>query len=210
MSPNLEREVKLALADAEEHARLVTGLGPPLRTLEQDNYYFDAEDDRLAAAGVLLRLRLEDDSATVTVKEEHAPRAAGHFQVTELEAPLPLETARAIARGEQPLADPDLAPLAALTRRFGPLGSLRCWGHMRNLRRCYPLAGGLLELDHTVYPDGSEDHEVELESADLAAAEAALVALLDRHGVRYQPQQRAKAERLRAHLRPASETGGVE
>ncbi len=72
MSPGLEVEIKLPVADLEEMARrlLAAGLEPDSPRQFEDNWVFDFADGRLRQEQVMLRVRQTDDESLVTLKEK--------------------------------------------------------------------------------------------------------------------------------------------
>lgn len=199
-----EREVKLELATSADHERLLASLPPPFDVREQRNHYYDLPGGELAAAGVMLRLRIEGDSARLTVKEDARRDAAGLFDAEEREERVDPAAARRVAEGRAPITSLGGALLAALAARFGAMGGLARWGSLANRRSCHRLGDGLVvEVDRAVYPDGSVLHEVELEidgegSGEPESARRRLVACLDGARVAWRPSSASKAERLAA------------
>jgi uncharacterized protein YjbK len=192
-----EREVKLELATAADHARLAASLPPPREVRRQGNHYFDLEGGPLRAAGVLLRLRIEGSGATLTVKEGARRDDAGIFDAAEREERVDPVLATRVLAGGIPLAAIGGELLRGLALRFGAGEWLR-WGSLETERSVHVLpAGGLvLEVDRVAYPDGSVLHEVEAESDDPAAARERVIAILERAGVSWRPSAATKAERL--------------
>ncbi len=200
-----EREWKLALASEADADSLRSVLPPPFEETIQNNTYWDLPGRPLSAAGVLVRLRLEERArgarAFVTVKDAAVRSAGGLFEAPEDEEEVPVAAAREVLAGARGLASLGTGVLARLARRQGALDRLEQWGAMKNLRRRYRLAGDLVvELDRTEFPDGGVEWEIELESAEVAAAARALSALLGRAGVVAQPQTLTKSERLARRL----------
>ncbi len=197
---SLEIELKLALADPGRLGALLAALPEPAAVVEQRNHYF--VDDGRAAAGVPAMVRVresfeERDGAmalraiTLTVKRRHQT-VDGLFVAEEHEQPLEGALWEAIGRGAAAL-EAVTGPALDWLRAQGPLGPLRRQGAMTNRRHVVPLGGFTLEVDRTVFPDGSVDAEVEVETEDAvgaravveAAAAAAGVALVDQTATKY-------------------------
>ncbi|MEM7263889.1 MAG: CYTH domain-containing protein [Planctomycetota bacterium] len=196
MNAPREQELKLQIADAAEYQRLCNALPGFEREIEQHNTYWDRTDDALRAAEVMLRIRVTEDRAVVTVKRAATRNADGFFEAVELEAEV--DRARAILAIErQQLDGLESEVLDGITREFGSCDTLRIWGEMRNLRRCYRLADDLLaEVDRSDYGSGGVFFEVELESADPADARRRLDAALAEVEVELTPSRETKSERL--------------
>jgi len=199
-----EREVKLELATAADHERFLAALPAPFETREQRNHYYDLPGGELRAAGVMLRLRIEGESARLTVKEGARRDAEGLFDAAEREEIVDRRAAVAVAEGRAPLASLGGEIFDSLAARFGSLGALVRWGSLANRRSRHRLPDGLVvELDRAVYPDGSVLHEVELEiegdSADEPeSARRRLVHRLEAAHATWRPSTASKAERLAA------------
>jgi len=197
-----EREVKLELAGASDHERLLAALPPPFEVREQRNHYFDLPEGALRTAGVMLRLRIEGDSARLTVKEGARRDAAGLFDSAEREEVVDRPAALAVAEGRAPFTSLGGELIASLAARFGSLGALARWGSLANRRSRHRLPDGLVvEVDRAVYPDGSVLHEVELEIEGEAAGEPEssrrrLEIWLDAARAEWRPSTASKAERL--------------
>ena len=210
-----EQEIKLELASESARDALIAAL-PPARTVkEQFNHYYDFPDQRLRAAGVLLRLRRErsgeTERARITVKRGSVRDGAGLFDSAETEADVPLERAAAVIDGSEPFVSLGGPIIEELSRHFGDLAPLSRWGTLENRRSVHPLPGLEtleLEIDRASYPDGSILCEVECESTDPEATRRVVVALLEGIPVAFTPSTMSKSERL-AHCRPPA-SGGKE
>ena len=194
----MEVELKLLL-ESDEVAKLRRVLGEPQNSIVQYNRYFDDRDRTLARHGWGLRVRLEianAGSSRVVLTLKHAGTEAGDFVVRpEYEASLAtagLEPFEALEVGRSLLPDPALLP------RVDPVEVAR----LENHREVYGLPlheECVIELDHTVWPDGSESDELELEIADGAdrfAAERALRSLLESCRIPWRVGRESKLERL--------------
>ena len=91
--------------------------------------------------------------------------------------------------------------MRALEQRFGKRFPLVCIGSMVNRRRLYrPDEGFPMEVDASLYPDGEEDYEVEVETDDPERDRRLLEALLAGTGIRFSPQNATKYQRFLKHL----------
>lgn len=206
-----EIELKLRVESrAELEAVARAARGRDRGTVRQRNHFFDTSSWRLRAAGFGLRLRDEDGVWFLTAK---GPAKRGSGAVVSARQEEEVELPAAVAEGVLAGADP---PLDVLARHGGqPAAELAAelMGHaggeavalvgtFENRRRRVDCElGGLpvtLELDETTFPGGIVQHEVEVEIAELGAAERveeALSALLRAAGAHPSPG-RGKAARF--------------
>jgi hypothetical protein len=172
----IEIELKRLLAGEGATDKLVAALGPVAARKQQTNYVLDTDDFALHRQKYVVRLRFEDGSPILTAKGPS--RSAGDFTYarTEAEAEIERSIADCILSGDRDPVDllraressPDLEDLwegLERARRGRPLGVV---GHFVNRRTTVPvvLPGGLalqVEIDHTRFPDGRVDDEVEIE-----------------------------------------------
>jgi uncharacterized protein YjbK len=197
----MEQELKIRLTGRDDYERLERRLGPALRGLEQLNAYLDTPALELRARRIMARIRqlADGEPLRMTVKWG-ATRQDGYFQAEEVERDLQAVTPElAIASGEAARTLHELCPEA----RGLDLGGLRLLGCLRNRRKLYVLDGFELELDHSTYPDGAEDYELELETAEREAAVQRVTLLLQEAGARGEPQTLTKFERFLSHLEPS-------
>jgi hypothetical protein len=176
-----EVELKLGLPSAAAHARLCEALGTAgkfIGAVRQENLFLDGPHGELSAARVALRVRLvrEDGPGRVFLTLKTGGVRTG--EVTdriEWECPLSLEVG-ALRSDPSQLLVLDLDPVRELKRLVPGLTALRLLGGFTNDRRTYrvpldlPTAGGTArrvefdwELDRAEFPDGSVDHELEVE-----------------------------------------------
>ncbi len=203
--------------DFDALARLATGsAGGSERTVIQENHFFDTADGALREAGYALRLRIEEKRRLLTAKGPSSRAEDGLTERPEEEVLVEPAEAERILSGA-------VSPLAVLVARTGShsrlLELVGSWagrrplvhvGSFKNVRRYVgPVELGdgmsrtevMLEMDRTEFPDGSVDHEIEVE-VDSKAAEpcrAGLSDLLDRAGIPWETAP-SKAERFFAAL----------
>ncbi|MCX8039057.1 MAG: CYTH domain-containing protein [Planctomycetota bacterium] len=179
-----ETELKWAL-DAAGHAalaqRLAELLGPPLQ-LAQENRFYDTADRRLRAAGLSVRVRRENGRLLLTCKGrgQMARDGTGTHRREEWERELPAGSA-------EPLAE--LLPerwRAALGD-----GRLQLLGGFSNRRQQWRDGPHLLCLDDTDF-GVRHDYELEIETAQPAAAHARWATLLAAWGIAWEPQPHTK------------------
>jgi uncharacterized protein YjbK len=193
-----ERELKKGLAGEQEYDRVlaaVEAVRKP-RTVLQDNHFFDTEDFALREASYACRLRVTHGGALLTLKGPSSHRGDLSDR-PESECKVQPDAARAmllgILRPREFLDAQDLSPkereLVEDIAQAAAGRELIHHGHFANLRTTIvtKLAVGeqtiraTLEIDHSLFPDGSSSHEIELEipdGEDPELYEAALDALL--------------------------------
>lgn len=206
-----EVELKLLLPDAAAHDRLRAALDAlaPADVAAQVNYYLDTVRLDLRRQKAMVRVRVQDGRATVTVKTR-ARLDHGVSQAAEWERVLPpVEAApwlqappsriRVAALGLDPgLLVPPLAPDA----------DLHVLGALANTRRTYavrladlgaadamaadPDTNLALELDHSRYSAGAERFELELEHPAAADLAPAVTEWLQRLGIDAEPAAESK------------------
>lgn len=184
----LEQELKFALSGPEPWGEALRLLGPAEAVIEQTNHYFAGADGNVSRDWSL-RLRREQreggaprpdgplvpaESWEVTLK--HGRKVSdGYFEATEINAPVTAEQALAILQHD--VWPVGLEPRAQLESLFGVTRPVYL-GPMNNVRYRCPLRDwGRAELDITTFPDGSVDHELEVETDQPDAVRQALLPL---------------------------------
>jgi len=189
------------------------------RVVEQVNHFFDSPERVLGAARCALRLRSEDGSWTLTAKgpDLSLEQEEALSSRAEEECGIDAATARSILAGQSsplevliegrtiqhpglPSVPPQVPPggLLAEMRELCASHTLRHLGSFENRRtRIGPvnLASSapplelVFEFDHTRFPGGRVDRELEVEIPPQCAAAAAeaLHALVERAGVAWRP-----------------------
>lgn len=124
----IEREVKLLFGTPDEARAAVTAAGASLVSARrlQDDQLFDTDDQRLMNQRSVVRVRLENGSATLTFK---GPVQPGAMKVRE-------EFETAVADG------------AELLRILGGLG-LRAWFRYQKYREEYAAGDAKIAIDET-------------------------------------------------------------
>jgi uncharacterized protein YjbK len=223
----IEREFKAMLAGAEERDRLLALIGGSVRILSQRNVLFDTRARALAAAGLSLRLRHENMAWWLTAKGTAEGRGTQPALLSargEAERPLRPAIATHLAAGTaDPLpllrmASPAASALrlCAAIEREAAGARLIIVGEFRNVRTlcatALPCGRPIsVALDRSEMPDGTVEHELELEVArtEISPAASWLEGLLRRAHIPLRPAQskrqrfaRALARRVSAEARP--------
>lgn len=200
-SANLEIELKRLLVGKNAANRLIQALGRgPEAEKRQVNHIFDTDGLRLSKSKYAARLRLEDGQAFLTVKGPNHSVGASTDSKVEAEVALDSKLASRIING-------DLDPITVLREHLPDQAYAQLWrgvdevrggrplkrlGQFENVRRTVPIvlpSGTTLriEFDHTDFPNGRSDDEVEIELPNDAVAnevEAWLDATAQAAGVR--------------------------
>ena len=220
-----EIEFKFGVPDRLAFERLIKHLGLSPDHLEkgitQTNHFFDSSALCLRNQGFVIRLREQNGAPILTIKGEQQSPQEGSGVLSnrfEQEVGLPAETAGKMLAGKLP-------PREAIARNFGSdAGTLldiienACGGEalvhvgaFRNVRIILPDTELTLvdiservtfELDTSTFPDGSVDHEIEIEITPHSPAsdiESALIDLFRHAGIDWFPSP-SKAKRFFAAL----------
>lgn len=193
MAEHEEIELKWMLDDrghAELAHRLVAELGVG-RRIDQANRFYDTPERDLRRMGASVRLRFEGDRVLVTCKRRLGADDGLHRH-REWEVALPATDWERLAvqrpvTGSVPMPE-DIARAVD--------GRLELIGSFANLRIEHHDDADLLCLDRTTFIGGRVDHELEIETADPAAARARWGARLGSWGVAWRPQHETKLQRL--------------
>ena len=198
----MEQELKLALARAADLPRLLSALPPARDTVRQENHYLVDPRGATSAAGVMVRLRIETgrtDSWAVLTLKRRLKSDDGVFLAWEEGGPVPLDQARAIARGDQPAMTLDHENVRWLARELD-VRALNLQGTLINIRHIVDLEGFCLEVDESHFPDGSIDAEVEVETDAPEDARTLVTRVAETAGVALQIQPLGKYSRYLSRM----------
>jgi uncharacterized protein YjbK len=164
-----ETEIKINLGNESNYRRLIDISAPSVKPIRQDNYFFDTDDWALHDSQWALRVRLEADRASLTLKGPAEESPVGLAVRPEIIEEISIERARSfIKNGITPADLPEkFYPflLSEIARR-----TLRVIISFANSRIVAPwMVDDLnmnLEIDRTTFSDGAEDYELEVELTD--------------------------------------------
>lgn len=183
MSIESEQEFKTLLSVAQV-ATLQTHY-PFAAPFTQTNRYFDTKDEALRQQGCGLRTRQFADHAEQTLKVPAGPN-------------------RKLLEYTDPIPGNDLVAGGQVEAEVVSLGvdfmALRPFAEATTTRQLAPLPAGLLTLDHTRYPDGFSDWEMELEYHDATAAKSLWINLAQQLALTFSAPQN-KIQRAKVHSR---------
>jgi uncharacterized protein YjbK len=209
MKAEREVELKFKIASREDFLDLRDSPRWGSRGSEerQVNHYFDTVDLLLVKSGAMLRIREEGD-CTLTLKcgREVSP---GLFDSREIESPVGLKILKAAVEEPRSLLELALDPIRELEARFG-LPPLVFVGALVNERVRREHCGFHLDVDRLVFPDRSEEYELEIETHEPDR----VMEWVSQLGLWLEPQRLTKLERLLRwySLRrgPASDEEGIQ
>lgn len=199
MQSHIEVELKwiLPLERVNDVRSLLTQHLGPARLLNQHNRYYDSTDAILKQHGSGLRFRRENQQLLCTCKERLCTSHQGVHQHRE--------TTLCVAMSLWPF----LCDTSESITRFVPLPeklcallggkSLTCIGAFTNERWEFAHHKDLLHLDHTTFPDGHVDAELEIESDQPEIAGKHWKHVLATIGVTPAPQAVTKLHRMMLH-----------
>lgn len=225
-SPSREIEFKFGVSGRQAFYRLVTHLELPESVLKegmtQVNHFFDSKALCLHQKHFVIRVREENRSYILTIKGERSSAQNGNSVLSnrvEEEVMLPQLAAENLLQGmitpQQAISDhfkSRSAPILQMLSTACNNQDLVHIGEFSNVRIHLPpvmlsVANSRemleFELDSSTFPDGSVDHEIEIEiheQTDAAGTEAVLIDLLKQAGIEWHAAP-SKAERFFASLR---------
>jgi len=199
-----EIEFKLDLGSFTNYLKLVGFLGQIDDEERHRNGFFDSEDRRLSKAGWALRVRAETGRGLVTIKSLAGPSETA-FVREEIESVIDRSLATEILEDRRSVMQLDVAPVAVLKERVGPI-EVDLLVRFENTRQRKAFRFGdheyTLEIDRTEFPLGQVDYELEVEIPDLSRVEVVedgLRKLFGSLGIPYERQAETKLARALRH-----------
>jgi len=182
----LEVEAKLEL-DVEDPLGLLTDLlGRHVRRREQLNRYFLPVGPR----GLVVRLREEEGGVLLTIKGAGRAAADGVLVKPEANEVIPPEWLLELRE----CGESEALFGAAIMKAVEP--PLEYMGQSHNTRWSFDFRSWTVDLDRTVYPDGSVSWEVEIEAEDAGRARNELARTLDDAGIGWRSTSESKFSRV--------------
>jgi inorganic triphosphatase YgiF len=164
-----EIEIKLDLGSFTNYLKLFGYIGETDGEIRQQNAFFDTEDGRLAADGWALRVRAESTRGLVTAKGSSEQVGAAHIR-DEIEDEISRGQALECLTLRCDVMSLEISPIAFLKDRFGADLQVAELAKFDNYRQRKSMTIGemtlTLEVDRTMFTDGSVDYELEVELAD--------------------------------------------
>lgn len=165
-----ETEIKIDLALEVNYQKLLAFFPGEKKVFRQDNFFFDSVDRLLSRSGWALRLRLEEERASLTLKGTASESRDGLAIRPEISARWDYQRARqAIAEG---ISSVEILPLSIAQQAKMPAAGIKLETmiHFKNYRVSIPqrLANLdlTLEIDRTEFDNGDIDYELEVEIPD--------------------------------------------
>lgn len=210
-TPSREIEFKFGVRDRHAFDRLVEHLNLAESVLSegvsQVNHFFDSQGLCLHNKHSVIRLREEKDKNILTIKSEHALQQNSNSVLSdrvEEEVALPRQAAVDLLHGvitpQQAIKDyfkTRSAPILQMIETACHIQEMVHIGQFSNVRIHLPTVSLALdgtrekvvfELDTSTFPDGSVEHEIEVEITqhiDAESIETALLDLLQRAGIEW-------------------------
>lgn len=176
-----EIEIKVDLAVEENRKKLLSFFPGEKKVLEQENYFFDTAEGLLSQSGWALRLRLEEERASLTLKGTTSESRAGLAIRPEISARWDYERARqALVEG---MSSVEIVPLSIAEMAKLPAGGVKLEKkiHFKNYRVSIPHRMEnldlILEIDRTEYDNGDVDFELEVEIPDAVLYDSVIAGL---------------------------------
>jgi uncharacterized protein YjbK len=198
-----EVELKYIIQDPEAQRAILAACDEPAIFFRQTNHYLDDAERSLRQAAIMLRAReiwfppgtpVGKPPVTFTAKRRTAAEGAV-FSSIERSQVIPLEDWQDLM--QQPVIVAK-GPLFNWLRGEVPFGPLQRIGQTVTTRNKVASGGYTIELDSTVYPDGSSDLELECETSSPALARVHIEALLNHLRVAFSPSTEGKYARFLA------------
>ncbi len=185
MSENNEIEAKIILPKTT-YSQLCTSF-PVKNDFKQENYYFDTDNGLLKQAHVSCRIRLFEDHAEQTLKVPgKKPVQHRYHEAIEINDDLNLEKAQDLLKDAEEKGKIIFTGSVGdyLKEHFGSKATL-CLQTFSKTHRILAQGPQNCELtfDDTMYPDGFEDFELEVENDDPTLIEATLNLLKQQYGL---------------------------
>ncbi len=143
----------------------------------QENHYFDTPGFSLKEKEAALRIRVKNDTYTLTLKQSMTQGVLEtHERLTKEEA-LSLLNGTSVITGE----------MASVLQTMGiPLEQLQHFGTLTTRRAELPYEGGILVLDHSQYLQ-TDDYEIEYETNDAVRGKQVFEQLLSSLNIPIRP-----------------------
>jgi uncharacterized protein YjbK len=209
MSPNeIETEIKIALVEWRDYDRLLRALDPSEAHFTQHNNYLDDASRSLRKADVMLRAReiqfpvgaakgLGKPPVTVTAKRRKSA-IGGVFISEEREGVMDFDDWRDFEIGKAPLDTS--GHVFKWVKEQVDHGDLVIVGKTINHRWKIRSSAFMLEIDKTLFPDGSTECEVECETILPDEAKKHIEALLTGLKIPFRDQTEGKYARFLSRI----------
>ncbi|KAE8735409.1 Triphosphate tunel metalloenzyme 3 [Hibiscus syriacus] len=201
----MEVEVKLRLRDATAHRQLTTVLSPFfIKTLHQQNYFFDTPTNTLSSRLSVLRLSFPDEEAHCDVSLKSKPTLVdGVCRVEKDTEELDLCIARGCVEDTARLAKTESRIVKRVKDEFGvgEEAGFVCLGWFKNKKTVFYWEKLRLEVDETTYDFGT-CYEIECENEDPDGVKRLLEEFLKENGIPYSYSNMTKFDVFRSGQLP--------
>ena len=213
----LEIELKYRLTNWRDIHRLVEKLPHPEAHFTQTNNYLDDPRRSLREARIMLRAReitfpvgmakgLGKPPVTIAAKRRKSAEN-GLFINEERQVVMSYDDWTDIEEGKAQL-DMKSPVMKWVSEQVPNLGKLRIIGKTENIRWQIYSEMFMLELDKTIFPDGTIEGEIEIETPIPEEARKHLLALLKEHNIEAKPATQGKYARFLEKVEGVSDYKG--
>lgn len=170
MSKKLEIEFKSVISPSEYHELLLKF--KQYKPIKQTNYYFDTQDFMLRDQHINVRIRIEKNNSTITLKK---PLFEGNY---EFNFEIPKQDALNYAENGL------IVPIEEIRDELPTNRMLYKYAELHNTRVEFEYMGGLLSIDKSEYYD-TTDYEIEFEYDDYKEGLKVFMRMLNDFNIRY-------------------------
>lgn len=197
----VESEIKLDLQSEENYRRLIEHFAEAKTEDKLENYFFDTDDRALSKSGWALRVRRESGGVKITAKGPPRKASAGLIVRPEIETSLPNDNIAGLIDGglkipQIPAKIADHLDKLIAGKTLSLIMFFTTW--RTTVRHRTDDLELRFEIDRTVFPDGTADLELEVELADAAQYDRAIISIksiFSRLGIPLRPQGESKFAR---------------
>lgn len=199
--PPIEIEIKLDLQNKENFSRLIDYFGIIAEPSRQENHFLDTADRDLSSYGWAMRLRIENKTATLTLKGLTSSEDGGLATRPEIESQLQLSDANEYLKSgirTSQIPAKFREHLNFLKKSDVLQGMLTFTNYRHRVGWSVENIEAEIELDETHFPDGSKDYELEVELKSKQQYQAimnGLAELLEKNGIAVISQEKSKFAR---------------
>lgn len=172
MKQEIEIEFKMMLTE-NEYNNLLTRCSFPKQAITQTNYYFETEAFLLKQKQSALRIRMKNDTYTLTLKQPHKQGI--------------LETHQSLTKNEamswinnQPVINNEMTNYLEMLNI--PINDLKFYGSLTTERRQFEQNNIIYVLDKSFY-NNIVDYELEIEAPTQMKGEESFQSLLDEFNI---------------------------
>jgi len=191
-----EQELKYAIPSLADYELLCCKLSGFQNEIIQTNIYYDTENAALLQQHIMVRLRLFNYCAQLTIKY-NPQHHNGYFQAEQWEVDVEREEAEVFEHSGA-FSPERLGSMPKEIQTFVQPTLIEV-GRTVNKRRIYHVGDLVLELDFLTINDQITDYELEIETECPDAAKQYVAKICENHHIALKNQPHTKYERLLLH-----------